>query len=71
MVWTFPVPEKASLNIAALPVGAGPMLVSLRLPLNLMLEPGVCATIRLALKPSGVVWNLWPAVAPGLVRGAV
>jgi len=48
-----PVPELATLNIAALLLGAGAMLALLRFHLNLMLVLAVCASIGLALKLSG------------------
>ncbi len=50
---SLPVPEFASLNVAALLLSAGAMLALLRLHLNLLLTLGICAAVGLALKLSG------------------
>jgi chromate transporter len=49
-----PLPEPASLNLAALLLGAGAMLALLRFHLNLMLVLAVCAVLGLVIKLYGL-----------------
>lgn len=49
-----PLPQLASLNMAALLLGAGAMLALLRFHLNLLLTLAVCAALGLALKLGGI-----------------
>ncbi|HKY90150.1 MAG TPA: chromate efflux transporter [Nevskiaceae bacterium] len=50
-----PVPNPASLDVAALLLGAGAMLALLRFHVNLMAVLGVCGAIGLGLKLSGTI----------------